>query len=83
MTFTVPPLTRHLDLTGPLGGPVQDHLLGGLQVGEVGPGLHVEDSPAMRQTCSGHWEGRDNISTVQPAASFRENYQNTTPELRQ
>ena len=40
-------LTCNLDLAGPLGGPVQDDLLGGLQVGEVCPGLHVKDGPAM------------------------------------
>ena len=40
-------LTGDLDLTGPLGGPVQDNLLRGLQVGEVSAGLDVEDRPAM------------------------------------
>ena len=52
-------LTSNLDLAGPLGGPVQYDLLGGLQVGLVCPRLHVEDGPGGYKHAGG-----DNIERL-------------------
>ena len=66
--------TCDLDLAGPLGGPVQDDLLGGLQVGLVCPRLHVEDGPGGYKHAGG-----DNIERLSSISTSKQPTLVTSP----